>query len=84
MGESYPYRFGADFSWTAVEGASAYEWELQEELPSGAWQKVTSRMVSGTKLRPDGLERGRYRWRVRAVHQATKGEWSEHRRLYMY
>jgi beta-lactam-binding protein with PASTA domain len=83
-GEAYPHRYGATFSWTAIPGASAYEWELEEELPSGAWRKVGSRMVPGPKFRPDELQRGRYRWRVRAVHQATKGAWSGYWRLYMY
>lgn len=83
-GEAYPYRYGATFSWTPVPGASAYEWELEAELPSGAWQRVESRMVPEAKFRPASLERGRYRWRVRAAHGAAKGAWSEYRRLYMY
>ncbi len=83
-GESYPYRYGATFTWTSVSGASQYEWELQEELPSGAWQKVETLMVNGARYRPDKLERGRYRWRVRAVKNGGKGAWSMFRRLYMY
>jgi beta-lactam-binding protein with PASTA domain len=83
-GESYPHRFGATFQWSTIEGASAYEWELQEQLPSGAWQKVDSRMVSGTRFRPEKMDPGRFRWRVRAVQGSGKSAWSLFQRLYMY
>jgi len=84
-GESYPYKYGADFTWTTVGGAASYELELEEELPSGAWQAASSTTVTDAKYRPAKLERGRYRWRVRAVAaDGAKGNWSEYRRLYMY
>ncbi|MDJ0975834.1 MAG: PASTA domain-containing protein, partial [Planctomycetota bacterium] len=66
-GESYPRAYGATFEWTAVKGATGYEWELQEEQPSGAWRKVESTTVKNSRFRPDRMKRGRYRWRVRAV-----------------
>lgn len=84
-GESYPYRYGATFEWTAVSGATAYEWELQEESQAGgAWQSVAKQTVTDARYRPASLERGRYRWRVRAVKNGAKGAWSTFRRLYMY
>ncbi len=69
-----------------ISSANGYEVELQEELPSGnAWQTTSTTSVSEAKYRPAKLERGRYRWRVRAVAKdGTKGRWSEYRRLYMY
>jgi predicted secreted protein len=67
-----------------VTGASGYEVELQEEQPSGAWNTVQTWTANGTRYRPAKIDRGRYRWRVRAVHDGTKGLWSEYRRLYMY
>ncbi|MDJ0522067.1 MAG: PASTA domain-containing protein [Planctomycetota bacterium] len=84
-GESYPFKYGADFRWTAVGGAASYELELQEELPSGAWQTKSTTTVTGPRHRPAKIERGRYRWRVRGVtSEGEKGRWSEYRRLYMY
>ncbi len=83
-GESYPWRYGADFEWTPVKGALTYEWELEEELPSGAWQASDAQSFAGTTYRPKTLPRGRYRWRVRAVAGEDKGEWSPWQRLYMY
>jgi beta-lactam-binding protein with PASTA domain len=84
-GESYPFKYGADFKWTSVRGAASYEFELQEELPSGAWQTASTTTVSGPNYRPAKIERGRYRWRVRGVTEGgEKGRWSEYRRLYMY
>ncbi len=85
-GESYPYKYGADFSWTAVSSAAGYEVELQEELPSGnAWQTTSTTAVTEARHRPAKLERGRYRWRVRAIGKdGSKGRWSDYRRLYMY
>lgn len=83
-GESYPHKYGADFTWTAIAGATGYELELQEELPSGAWQTLHTHKLGKTRFRPAKLERGRYRWRVRAVGDGSEGSWSEYRRLYMY
>lgn len=83
-GESYPYKYGADFSWSTISGADGYELELQEEQPSGAWTSTGIFQAAGPKYRPAKLDRGRYRWRVRAVSGQTKGSWSEFRRLYMY
>ena len=37
-GESYPRAYGATFEWSPIRGATTYEWELQEEQPSGAWE----------------------------------------------
>lgn len=83
-GESYPFKYGADFTWTAVASATAYELEIQEEMPSGIWKKLSSNTVTSTRFRPKRLERGRYRWRVRAVRSGATGRWSDFRRLYMY
>lgn len=83
-GESYPNKFGADFSWSAMASATSYELELQEELPSGAWQKLSSHTVTSPKFRPKRLEKGRYRWRVRAISANGPGTWSQFFRLYMY
>jgi len=83
-GESYPHKYGADFTWTAIAGATGYELELQEELPSGAWKTLHTHKLGTTRFRPAKLERGRYRWRVRAVGDGSEGGWSEYRRLYMY
>ena len=51
---------------------------------SGAWQSVKTHPVGATKFRPDRIDRGRYRWRVRAVAGDSKSAWSEFWRLYMY
>jgi len=84
-GESYPYKYGADFSWSKIENATGYELELQEEQPSGSWATVSTEMVVAPKYRPSKLKRGRYRWRVRATGaEAAQGKWSDFRRLYMY
>lgn len=83
-GESYPRAYGATFEWTAVKGAGAYEWELEEEQPSGAWRKVETATVKNTRHRPDRMKRGRYRWRVRATAGQRTGDWSGWSRLYMY
>lgn len=83
-GESYPWRYGADFEWTQVQGATSYEWELEEELPSGAWKASDAQTFTTPTFRPKTLPRGRYRWRVRAAAGEDKGEWSAWQRLYMY
>ena len=84
-GESYPRAYGATFEWSPVGRASSYQWELQEEQPSGAWQTISDETIeSGTSHRPDRMKRGRYRWHVRAKHGETPGEWSDWFRLYMY
>ncbi len=83
-GESYPRAYGASFEWSKISGAANYEWELQEERPSGAWQRVESEIVVGERYRPAQLKRGRFRWRVRALAGDSKGEWSDFFRLYMY
>ncbi len=82
--ESYPYKYGADFSWSTIEGASSYEFELQEEQKSGSWTPIGSEMVNAPNHRPTKIKRGRYRWRVRALSGENKGAWSGFRRLYMY
>jgi hypothetical protein len=83
-GESYPWRYGADFEWTAVKGAKAYDFEMEEELPSGAWRALPAQVFEATTYRPKTLPRGRYRWRVRATADDVQGEWSSWQRLYMY
>jgi len=85
-GESYPYKYGADFTWTPIQGAASYDLELQELLPSGtAWQTQSTTSVTAAQHRPARISRGRYRWRVRPVAaDGAKGNWSAYRRLYMY
>ncbi len=83
-GESYPRAYGATFEWSKVGGATNYEWELQEERPSGAWERVQTEIVEGERYRPAQLKRGRFRWRVRALAGDSKGAWSDFFRLYMY
>lgn len=83
-GESYPKEFGSTFEWTAVRGASEYAWELQMELPTGAWRNVTRKSATSPNLRPGAMAKGRYRWRVRAIAGSKVGGWSEWFRLYLY
>ncbi len=83
-GESYPRAYGATFEWSKVTGATAYEWELEEEQPSGAWRKVDKAAVKATRHRPNTTKRGRYRWRVRATSGQRTSDWSGWFRLYMY
>jgi hypothetical protein len=82
--ESYPRAFGSTFTWQAVGGAKTYEWELQAEAQDGSWSTVTTETIEGTKHRPERMEAGRYRWRVRALADDVEGEWSEFRRLFLY
>ena len=83
-GESYPRAFGSTFTWGAVSGAKAYEWELQVEAKDGTWSTAMSETVESNTFRPKRMEAGRSRWRVRAVADDVQGEWSEFRKLYLY
>ena len=67
-----------------MPGATGYEWELQVEARDGSWSTVTTETVEGTKFRPKRMERGRFRWRVRALRDDLAGDWSDFRRLFMY
>ena len=83
-GESYPRAYGATFEWSTVTGAKGYEWQLEREQPSGAWLSEDKATVQGTRHRPDRVQKGRYRWRVRANSGDRTSDWSRWFRLYMY
>jgi hypothetical protein len=53
------------FSWTTVEGASAYVIEISGDQNMG--NPVVSRQVQGTSVVQTGLEPGRWYWRVTPV-----------------
>ncbi len=82
--ESYPRAFGATFSWTKVSGATSYDWELEEEQPTGDWKQSESRSFTEARYRPDRMKKGRFRWRTRARSGNDVGPWSGWLRLYMY
>ena len=79
-----PVAFGATFLWTPVPGATAYEWELEAEVKEGTWEKRASETVARTRYRPARLEKGRLRWRIRAISGKQQGKWTPWRRLYAY
>jgi hypothetical protein len=67
-----------------VPGAEAYEWELQVEVATDQWETKDTQTVEGNRFRPKRLEKGRFRWRVRAIREGSEGGWSDFRRLYAY
>jgi beta-lactam-binding protein with PASTA domain len=87
-GSTFPRAYGATFQWTSVPGAGHYEWELQEEQTGSTWRTVATTVVKETRHRPPRMERGRFRWRVRAITDAggasAPGEWSPFFRLWLY
>ena len=72
------------FRWTAVPGATLYELELQVQAEDGTWSTAENVKVEETHYRPERMEVGRYRWRVRALRDEVGGDWSKVRRLYLY
>lgn len=68
---------GADLSWSAVSGASAYE--LWRRSPSGApWERVTTTAASVTSFRDADLGvNSTYVYRARALDGPLPGRWSE-------
>jgi hypothetical protein len=82
-GDAFPRAYGATFQWHKVTNAESYDWELEEEK-AGKWVPVTSQTFVETRWRPERMERGRFRWRVRACSGEFKGEWSPWARLFMY
>ncbi|MHC5009319.1 MAG: PASTA domain-containing protein [Planctomycetota bacterium] len=83
-GQSFPRAYGSTFQWTQVPGATLYEWQLQREDRDGVWQIVATERVEGSRYRPARLERGSFRWRVRALGNGVEGQWSSFFRLYLY
>ena len=83
-GRTAPRAYGASFGWTTVPGAKAYEWELQAEVGKDEWETKDTQTVNANQFRPKRLEKGRFRWRVRAIRDGVEGAWSDFRRLYAY
>jgi hypothetical protein len=57
---------------------------MQAEQAGSAWKPLPTMVVRETRHRPARIERGRFRWRVRALAGDTPGEWSAFFRLYVY
>ena len=71
------------FDWHPVKGASRYELSVQRETAQG-WTPALTKTVEATGARDLPLPRGRFRWRVRALHEGVAGSWSAARYLYVY
>ena len=72
------------FDWDRVAGATAYEVQLLREGDDGTWSQAARSRVSQGPLKREGVARGRYRWRVRAVRGMAMGPWTAARDLYVY
>jgi beta-lactam-binding protein with PASTA domain len=83
-GQSFPRAYGSTFQWTPLPQAKAYEWVLEQEDGQGGWKPLAQETVEGTRHRPNRMDRGRFRWRVRGLAENAVGEWSDWFRLYMY
>jgi hypothetical protein len=82
-GEAFPRAYGATFEWAPVAGAQSYDWELQENR-AGEWTTVSLQAVATTRLRPEKMTAGQFRWRVRATAGTVQSGWSAFRTLHMY
>ncbi len=80
-----PKQYGVVFNWNAVPEAEDYQFYIEVEK-DGAWVTADNDIVQANYKKPHHVNRGRYRWHVRARRAGGTilGPWSGWRLLFIY
>jgi beta-lactam-binding protein with PASTA domain len=83
--QSVPKQHGVTFNWMPVPEADDYQFYIDVEK-DGTWVTADNDVVGANYKKPSHVNRGRYRWHVRARRAGGTilGPWSEWRLLSIY